>query len=541
LVIEIHFSFPYQQRPPVKGRRLSQRRPFYIHIRAAAAKSRENQGTSAAGLELLPARERRWLAPVPQRARVELMTSSQPIVIDVTDDDPSPAAAVEDMAGTSVSSSLGDVDPELKWALEASLQPDAQVAPPAVGAAVDASGPADEEKERLFREAVTGAERGELTPVRRYIDAGGSLDRRVTADDATALQLSSSVPKSSLLDVALHRSQTDVVMELLGETERGVPRGASDAAVSTLRRRRLSEDLEDQSIRARLELRGRIRQRGDGLVYVDCTTGSFSMPAGLSAPAAALFGEGQAEDTAISNALSRWNSAMAEHGHALVTLYTPGDLNCLLHAIALSLSGTADRPLTSEVRGFGGGLLPWEAGLEALGPLRCALAASLAGCEPLRAQLGGAGGSVACDQLASVAATDRTSLFREHVSAMASILRRPIIVYAPSDVEVRSPPDVENRMSGVYLPLLWRVEQCEGTGGPIALAYTQGHFSAVVRGAEGRRVNGDRIGAHSAAGTASVDDDGWCEWSQEVGEDMSVSGSVSDCRHTSVGFCGSLV
>ena len=52
-----------------------------------------------------------------------------------------------------------------------------------------------------------------------------------------------------------------------------------------------------------------------------------------------------------------------------------------------------------------------EAGLEALGPLRCALAASLAGCEPLRAQLGGAGGSIACDQLASVAATDRTSLF----------------------------------------------------------------------------------------------------------------------------------
>eukprot|EP01046_Picozoa_sp_COSAG06_P039215 COSAG06_NODE_4608_length_4103_cov_25.235265_1_plen_104_part_10 len=101
----------------------------YLHIGSPA--HHHALSAAAAGLELLPARERRWLAPVPQRARVGLMTSSQPIVIDVTDDDPSPAAAVEDMAGTSVSSSLGDVDPELKWALEASLQPDAQVAPPA--------------------------------------------------------------------------------------------------------------------------------------------------------------------------------------------------------------------------------------------------------------------------------------------------------------------------------------------------------------------------------------------------------------------------
>ena len=63
-------------------------------------------------------------------------------------------------------------------------------------------------------------------------------------------------------------------MELLGETEGGVPRGSSEEA-STLRRRRLSEDLEEQATRARVELRGRMRQRGDGLVYVDCAGGTF--------------------------------------------------------------------------------------------------------------------------------------------------------------------------------------------------------------------------------------------------------------------------
>ena len=83
---------------------------------------------------------------------------SQPIVIDVTDDnDVSPEAA-----GASISSSLGDADPELKAALEASLQTlDEPV--------VDALDPRNEEKEQLFRAAIAAAERGSVTPVRAYI------------------------------------------------------------------------------------------------------------------------------------------------------------------------------------------------------------------------------------------------------------------------------------------------------------------------------------------------------------------------------------
>lgn len=429
------------------------------------------------------------------------MSQSQPIVIDVTGDDD-----VSEAAGASISSSLGDADPELKWALEASLQPEsAQAAPPAVIDAI-ACDTSDAENERLFRAAVTGAEDGNLAPIRAYIDAGGSLERRITLDDARVLQLSSSVPRASLLDVALHRSQTHVVMELLGETEGGVPRGSSDVA-STLRRRRLSEDLEVQATRARAELRGRMRLRSDGLIYVDCSAGTFAMPAGLSLPAATLYAEGPAEDSAIREALSCWNSVMADQGHGLVTMYTSGDLNCLLHATALCLSGASDRPLVPEARSFASSLLPWEVEHEGLGALRGAVAASLRGCAPLRRQL--ASSEYDADKLADIAAKDRTSLFREHVSALASVVRRVIIVYAPSDVEVRTPLSVENRMSGVYLPLLWTPEQCEGTGGPIAVAYTQGHFSAVVRGPSGRQ--SEAVGSSSE----SVED-GWCDWETDT-------------------------
>ena len=377
------------------------------------------------------------------------MSVSSPIVIDITDEDVDMLPGVEDMS-TSQGSSL-DADPELKWALEQSR---AALAESGSGGAGD-----NAENPELFRAAVSGAECGALTPVRAYLDAGGSLDRRVTADDAAALELSSSVPKNTLLDVALYRRHTDVVMELI---ERNTPACDDDEDVASRhRRRRLSEDLIDTAGRARLELRSRLRQREDGLVHVDSDAvsggggggnggGALCLPGLLSPAATALFGEGDDSATPINQALSWWNSSMAEYGHELATLYTPGDLNCLLHATALAVSGAADRLLPPEAREWAGGLLPWESGgLEALGALRCALAATLA--QPpaaLREQLA-TGGGPPCERLAEIAATDRTSLFREHVSALSSVLRRVIIVYAPQDCEVRSPPSVENRMSGV--------------------------------------------------------------------------------------------
>merc|ERR1711969_36011 len=90
--------------------------------------------------------------------------------------------------------------------------------------------------EELFRPAIAAAMRGDIGPVRAYLDAGGTLTARATAEDIDALQLDSSTPKSNLIDIALHNNHTEVVMELLGDTESGVPK-ACGVAVSTLRRR----------------------------------------------------------------------------------------------------------------------------------------------------------------------------------------------------------------------------------------------------------------------------------------------------------------
>ena len=76
-------------------------------------------------------------------------------------------------------------------------------------------------------------------------------------------------------------------------------------------------------------------------------------------------------------------------------------------------------------------------------------------------------------------------MYREHVSVLASVLRRPIVVYAPAGSESRvTERAFESRMSGVYLPLCWEPTECNQS--PIAVAYTAGHFSAIIRGAAGR-------------------------------------------------------
>ena len=71
------------------------------------------------------------------------------------------------------------------------------------------------------------------------------------------------------------------------------------------------------------------------------------------------------------------------------------------------------------------------------------------------------------------------SLEQAHVFALAHILRRPIVVYG---VRVVKNFRGENlgfaNFEGIYLPLLWEPSFCWKT--PIALAYTRGHFSALV-------------------------------------------------------------
>ena len=92
------------------------------------------------------------------------------------------------------------------------------------------------------------------------------------------------------------------------------------------------------------------------------------------------------------------------------------------------------------------------------------------------------------------------SLDQTHVFVLAHILRRPILVYGVKVIEnfrgeKLGPVNYEGAVlavvdscsdrlyacvhtTGVYLPLLWDSSFC--TSNPIALAYTRGHFSALV-------------------------------------------------------------
>lgn len=82
-------------------------------------------------------------------------------------------------------------------------------------------------------------------------------------------------------------------------------------------------------------------------------------------------------------------------------------------------------------------------------------------------------------RLAAAAARPGAALHQLHVFALAHVLRRPILVYGVDVVNsFRGEALGYARFRGVYLPLLCERDQCSPS--PLSLAYTRGHFSALV-------------------------------------------------------------
>lgn len=100
--------------------------------------------------------------------------------------------------------------------------------------------------------------------------------------------------------------------------------------------------------------------------------------------------------------------------------------------------------------------------------------AALAGYAPSEAQLRGEWA-----RLAAAAARPGAALQQLHVWALAHVARRPLLVYGVERVDsFRGEPLGFARFRGIYLPLLWEPDQCSKS--PLCLAYTRGHFSALV-------------------------------------------------------------
>lgn len=82
-------------------------------------------------------------------------------------------------------------------------------------------------------------------------------------------------------------------------------------------------------------------------------------------------------------------------------------------------------------------------------------------------------------RLAAAAARPRAALHQLHVFALAHVLRRPLLVYGVDVVNsFRGEALGYARFRGLYLPLLCEPDSC--CKSPLALAYTRGHFSALV-------------------------------------------------------------
>jgi hypothetical protein len=152
----------------------------------------------------------------------------------------------------------------------------------------------------------------------------------------------------------------------------------------------------------------------------------------------------------------------------LVAIYTVADLNCLLHAAVLGITGVGDGLLAAE-----------DPAAHSRTVLRNAVRNSLSRCARLMDVASGASPARLAEMQRDVE-QGKASLDGGHIFALSNVLRRPIVVYARLSLEgaFRMDLAVPFRVSGVYLPTLW--EPSEVCRDPLVMCYSSGHFSALV-------------------------------------------------------------
>ena len=175
-------------------------------------------------------------------------------------------------------------------------------------------------------------------------------------------------------------------------------------------------------------------------------------------------------------------------------MHTPGDGNCLLHALLQATLGVCDTRLPASDEPGASTLSELHGGAPPRRSLRAALHHCIVHCEPLRALLAHHGAVL--HEVESGSVRDGYSCEPAHVLALAHIFGRPIVCYAGADVdEIRTGRDDHllpalgvttmsqlaargSRMSGIYLPCLLRPDECASRD-PILIVYSPGHFSAL--------------------------------------------------------------
>ena len=190
-------------------------------------------------------------------------------------------------------------------------------------------------------------------------------------------------------------------------------------------------------------------------------------------------------DKQVEDAMANFIDGIGEATEGASRLFPlrtrPDGHNCLLNAASLGLWGVQDRDLllrcavcdTMNHPKSGGRIRQrWEA--ESIRVSRHE------GWEPTQEDLD----KEWKEELDRIKAPD-VSLSPVHVFALAQVLRRPIVVYAPPFVKGSEGDDLNpDGTAGIFLPLLWDPSDCHKV--PLAMTFTFspgnncGHFSALV-------------------------------------------------------------
>lgn len=189
----------------------------------------------------------------------------------------------------------------------------------------------------------------------------------------------------------------------------------------------------------------------------------------------------------------------------LNALYTSADGNCLLHAVLLCAVGIRDRRIARP------GIDAGASAADDPRPRRLIRAAVHAALRwpPLVALLASHGADLAA--LEARTASHGHSLEAPHLLVLAHLFGRPIVCYCAAELEYRDqsmdPSTAASggmRVSGLYLPFLIPPARCASRD-PLVVAYTRGHFSALVATeAVASDATWAAMGMHAPAGTPSI-------------------------------------
>eukprot|EP00117_Sycon_ciliatum_P013287 scpid31501/ scgid14008/ Ubiquitin thioesterase Zranb1; Zinc finger Ran-binding domain-containing protein 1 len=341
-------------------------------------------------------------------------------------------------------------------------------------------------RDTLFLAACTGVASGDVNAVHQYILDGGEYTRGLTAEEASLLNSSQRKKQSNgqrvgrrfdagetLVHLSLGFGRSELLAVLLpGADEHRVRKRLPSYAHQVV-----ADEVRDEVSRCMQQLKGvwpcYVVTR-DCLFSLPEEISSFSQPIQDQLLQDVVDGEVQKELEESDPPVINWCNLITQSlGTKLYALWNRTQGDCLLDSVLQATWGVQDRSAS----------------------LRIALAESLKDgktrfyerwrdaeilqAHSLQYSVDEVQWRSDFAQLQHRASSPGASLEQLHIFALAHILRRPIVVYGIKFVKSFRGDNLGlARFQGVYLPLLWDPEFCWCS--PLTLAYTRGHFSALV-------------------------------------------------------------